>query len=268
MKLCRFVPLETAARAHRPGESAVDPRTGIIEGDSIIEIRGPVWGARERTGQQWPVDAVKFLPPSVPSKIVCVGKNYASHALEMGGPPPKEPLIFLKPPSAVIAPGEPIVLPRLSKKVDYEGELALIVGRRCKNPRPADDTASFIVGYTCLNDVTARDIQYGDSQWTRGKGFDTFCPFGPVLETDIDLPSTTVETFVNKVRKQSGRVSDLIFSVDVIIRWIAQVMTLEPGDVIATGTPEGVGPLAAGDVVEVVVSGIGTLRNPVVAAQD
>jgi 2-keto-4-pentenoate hydratase/2-oxohepta-3-ene-1,7-dioic acid hydratase in catechol pathway len=264
MKLCRFLPWPSSLR---PGEPAVEPRTGIIEGDAIAEIHGQVWGARERTGEQFPVSAVKFLSPCAPGKIVCVGKNYADHAYEMGGPPPKEPLIFLKPPSSALAPGEPIVLPTLSNHVDYEGELAIVMGRRCRNLRPSDETKSLIAGYTCLNDVTARDLQRSDTQWTRGKGFDTFCPFGPVLETDLDLPATTVETFVDGVRKQSGRVSDLLFSVDVIIRWIAQVMTLEPGDLIATGTPEGVGPLAEGDVVEVVVSGIGTLRNPVIAAQ-
>jgi 2-keto-4-pentenoate hydratase/2-oxohepta-3-ene-1,7-dioic acid hydratase in catechol pathway len=262
MKLCRFLPSESSTRA---GDPAVEPRAGIIEGDSISEIRGPVWGSRERTGQQFPASSVKFLAPTVPSKIVCVGKNYADHALEMGGPPPKEPLVFFKPPSSIISPGEQIVLTPLSQRIDYEGELAFVMGKRCRNLKPSDDTKSLIAGYTCLNDVTARDIQRGDSQWTRGKGFDTFCPCGPVLETDLDLASTTVETFLNGVRKQSGRVSDLLFSVDVIIRWIAQVMTLEPGDLIATGTPEGVGPLAAGDVVEVVVSGIGTLRNPVIA---
>jgi 2-keto-4-pentenoate hydratase/2-oxohepta-3-ene-1,7-dioic acid hydratase in catechol pathway len=265
MKLCRFLPLQSARRA---GDPASEPRTGIIAGDSISEIRGPLWGSRERTGQQFPASSVKFLSPCAPGKIVCVGKNYADHAYEMGGPPPKEPLIFFKPPSSVISPGEQIVLTPLSKRIDYEGELAFVMGKRCRNLKPSDDTKSLIAGYTCLNDVTARDIQRSDSQWTRGKGFDTFCPFGPILETELDLPSTTVETFVNGVRKQSGRVSELLFSVDVIIRWIAQVMTLEPGDLIATGTPEGVGPLAAGDVVEVVVSGIGTLRNPVIAAQE
>ena len=262
MKLCRFLPAPSATRT---SDAAPEPRSGIIEGDSIAEIRGPVWGPRERTGQDFPVSSVKFLAPCLPGKIICVGKNYADHAIEMGGPPPKEPLIFFKPISAVISPGDQIVLPVLSNRVDYEGELAFVMGKRCRNLKPAEDTKNLIAGYTCLNDVTARDIQRSDSQWTRGKGFDTFCPFGPILETDLDLASTTVETRVNGIRKQSGCVSDLLFSVDVIIRWIAQVMTLEPGDLIATGTPEGVGPLAAGDVVEVVVSGIGTLRNPVIA---
>ncbi len=180
---------------------------------------------------------------------------------------PKEPLIFLKPPSAVIAPGEEIVLPSVSKRVDFEGELAVVIGKRCKGVKPSDNVTNYIAGYTCLNDVTARDLQKPDGQWWRAKGSDTFCPFGPFLETEL-APDTIVETFVNGIRKQSASISNWIFSLDVIIRWIAQVMTLEPGDVIATGTPEGVGPLSAGDTVEVAVSGIGTLRNTVVASQD
>jgi 2-keto-4-pentenoate hydratase/2-oxohepta-3-ene-1,7-dioic acid hydratase in catechol pathway len=254
MRLCRF---------HTPGSADV-ARTGIIEGDTVSEIRGELWESREPTGERWPLNAVRFLPPSLPTKIVCVGRNFKAHASELGNELPKEPLIFLKPPSSIIAPEAAIVMPRASKRVDYEGELAIIIGRRCSHPRPDEDVSAYIAGYTCLNDVTARDLQKTDAQWWRAKGSDTFCPFGPVLETELD-PAATVETFVNGFRKQSGRISDLIFSVDVIIRWIAQVMTLEPGDVIAMGTPEGVGPLAAGDTVQVVVTGIGTLRNPVAA---
>ena len=159
-------------------------------------------------------------------------------------------------------------MPPSSQRVDYEGELAMIVGRRCSQLRDSDDVRPYILGYTCLNEVTARDLQRLDGQFTRGKGFDTFCPFGPILETQLAPSGATVETYQNGIRKQSGHTSEMIFSVDVIIRFIAQVMTLEPGDVIATGTPSGVGPLAAGDIVEVSVGGIGTLRNPVVAAQD
>ena len=177
-------------------------------------------------------------------------------------------MIFFKPPSSIIAPEEPIVLPALSQRVDFEGELAVIIGRRCHQLAAEDNTADFILGYTCLNDVTARDLQKLDVQFTRAKGFDTFCPFGPILESQIAPAGVSLETFVNGTRKQSGHTSEMIFSVDAIIRFIAQVMTLEPGDVIATGTPSGVGPLAAGDVVEVSISGIGTLRNPVIAAQE
>ena len=259
MKLCRFSPRDAA-----PGEEV---RAGIVESGIIAEIRGEPWGARERTGRQWPLDAVKLLPPSKPSKIVCVGRNYAAHASELGNELPKEPLIFLKPPSAVIAPGETIVLPSVSKRVDFEGELAVMLGKRCRRLSPADKVTNYIAGYTCLNDVTARDLQKPDGQWWRAKGCDTFCPFGPFLETDL-APDAMVETFVNGIRKQSASISNWIFSPDVIIRWIAQVMTLEPGDVIATGTPEGVGPLSAGDTVEVAISGIGTLRNTVIASQE
>jgi 2-keto-4-pentenoate hydratase/2-oxohepta-3-ene-1,7-dioic acid hydratase in catechol pathway len=186
----------------------------------------------------------------------------------MGATPPREPILFLKPPSSVIGPDEPIVHPRISHKVDFEGELALVIGRRFRHLRASDDPLSFVLGYTCFNDVTARDIQRSDGQWTRGKSFDTFCPFGPVLETQLHPADILLETYLNGVRKQSVRGSEMIFSVDVIIRFIAQVMTLEPGDLIATGTPSGVGAMVAGDVVEVSISGIGTLRNPVIGPLD
>lgn len=233
----------------------------------MAEIRGEPWAPGERTGRKWRADAIRFLPPSTPTKIVCVGRNFAAHASELGNELPKEPLIFLKPPSSIIAPGENIVLPNVSKRVDFEGEIAIIMGRRCRRPGAGENINSYIAGYTCLNDVTARDLQKPDGQWWRAKGCDTFCPFGPVLETELN-PAATVETFVNGIRKQSGSISDWIFSPNVIIRWIAQVMTLEPGEVVAMGTPEGVGPLSSGDTVEVVVTGIGTLRNAVTASME
>jgi len=266
MKLCRFQALELPSNGLERGPRKVHPRVraGVIEDPFVHEISGELWGERARTENKWPISEVKFLPPAVPSKIVCVGRNYFEHAKELGNEPPKEPLIFLKPPSAIIAPEEPIILPAISQRVDFEGELAVVIGRRCRALRAGDDTAKYIAGYTCLNDVTARDLQKRDGQWTRGKGFDTFCPFGPVLETSVNLAKERLETCVNGMSKQSACLAEMIFSVDVIIRWIAQVMTLEPGDVIATGTPAGVGPLAPGDVVEVSVSGIGTLRNRVI----
>jgi len=269
MKLCRFQVLELNSKDLGRGsrEFHPQPRAGIIEGDFVLEIEGDLWGSRKRTGQKWPLSEIRFLPPSTPSKIVCVGRNYAEHAKELGNEPPKEPLIFLKPPSSVIAPGDPIVLPPISQRVDHEGELAVIIGRRCFNLAPGESAEPYVAGYTCLNDVTARDLQKRDGQWTRSKGFDTFCPFGPVIETEIDFASAVLETHVNKVKKQSSPLSEMIFSVDVIIRWIAQVMTLEPGDVIATGTPAGISPLAAGDIVEVSVTGIGTLLNTVIAGE-
>jgi 2-keto-4-pentenoate hydratase/2-oxohepta-3-ene-1,7-dioic acid hydratase in catechol pathway len=266
MKLCRFQTLEFTAEGLDRSDRQIHPqiRSGVIEGNEVHEILGDLWGRRERAGRSWPLNSVKLLPPSTPSKIVCIGRNYLEHAKELNNEAPKEPLIFLKPPSSVIGPDEPIVLPGISKRVDYEGELAAIVGRRCRNPLPDEDVSQYILGYTCLNDVTARDIQRLDVQFTRGKGFDTFCPFGPAIETYLDLAGTTLETFVNGTRKQLGHTTEMIFSLDVIIRFIAQVMTLEPGDVIATGTPSGVGSLAVGDVVEVSISGVGTLRNPVI----
>lgn len=270
MKLCRFQPLEFAAQ--HPGQSVheayANSRAGTLEDGVIREFSGELWGPRERTGRQWRVNEVKFLPPAWPTKIICMAKNYVDHATEMNSEAPKQPIIFSKPPSSILAPEDPIVLPRISKRVDYEGELALIIGRRCWHPRPADDIRPYIAGYTCLNDVTARDLQRLDGQYTRGKGFDTFCPFGPVLETEHPSPDATIETYLNGARKQSARAADMVFPIEAIFRWIAEAMTLEPGDVIATGTPAGVGPLAPGDVVEVRVSGIGTLRNTVVAPRD
>lgn len=268
MKLCRFQTLEFTAKELNRSDHRTYPeiRNGVIEGNEVREIPGQLWTSREPTGPSWPLNSVKLLPPCTPSKIVCVGRNYLEHAKELGNEAPKQPLIFLKPPSSVVAPDEPIVIPRISKRVDYEGELAAIVGRRCQNLQPNENISPYILGYTCLNDVTARDLQKLDVQFTRAKGFDTFCPLGPVIETSLDLADATVETFVNGTRKQYGHTSEMIFSLDVIIRYIVQVMTLEPGDVIATGTPSGVGSLVAGDVVEVSVSGVGTLRNSVIGS--
>ena len=268
MKICRFQTLEFAAKELNRSDHQIHPeiRNGVIEGNEVREIPGQLWTSHESTGPSWPLNSVKLLPPCTPSKIVCVGRNYLEHAKELGNEAPKQPLIFLKPPSSVVAPDEPIVIPRISKRVDYEGELALIVGRHCQNLQPNENISPYILGYTCLNDVTARDLQKLDVQFTRAKGFDTFCPLGPVIETSLDLADATVETFVNGTRKQYGHTSEMIFSLDVIIRYIVQVMTLEPGDVIATGTPSGVGSLVVGDVVEVSVSGVGTLRNPVIGS--
>ncbi len=270
MKLCRFQLKEYAAQHSNltPRQAFEASRPGILENEVVHEISGELWGSRERTGRKWPVDQIRFLTPSWPSKIICMARNYVDHANEMGSDPPKQPVIFSKPPSSIIAPGDPIVLARISKRVDFEGELAFIIGRRCYHPKASDDIRQFIAGYTCLNDVTARDLQRLDGQYTRGKGFDTFCPFGPVLETEPPAPDTPIETYVNGVKRQSARVSDLVFSIDVIFRWIAEAMTLEPGDLVATGTPAGVGPLVAGDVVEVRIGGIGSLSNPVVAPRD
>ena len=212
--------------------------------------------------------SVRLLVPVSPSKVVCIGRNYREHAKELNHPIPSEPLIFLKPPSAVLAPGATILRPvSLSQRVDHEGELGVVIGKRCHLLREGDDVREFVLGYTCLNDVTARDLQNKDGQWSRAKGFDTFCPIGPIVVSSLDpWKGVRVQTRVNGQLRQDGTTVDFLFPLDVIMRFISQVMTLEPGDVIATGTPAGVSPLAAGDTVEVTVEGVGTLSNPVADA--
>lgn len=196
-----------------------------------------------------------------PSKIVCVGRNYAEHAAELGNDVPKEPLLFLKAPSAVIFSGEPIILPSQSNQVEHEAELAVVIGRQCKDIRDDEDPLSYVLGYTCLNDVTARDIQRRDVQFTRGKSFDTFCPIGPWIETELDISNIQVICTVNGEIKQDGRTSRMVFSVDFLIRYISRQMTLIEGDVIATGTPSGVSKMNSGDVCVVEIEGIGRLEN-------
>jgi 2-keto-4-pentenoate hydratase/2-oxohepta-3-ene-1,7-dioic acid hydratase in catechol pathway len=205
-----------------------------------------------------------LLAPVRPSKIICVGRNYREHAAELGNEVPTEPLIFLKPPSSLLPPGGNIIRPKMSQRVDYEAELGVVLGKKCHQLAGDEDVHPYILGYTCVNDVTARDLQSKDSQWTRAKGFDTFCPVGPLVTDEIDPWSgVAIETQVNGEIRQGGNTRDFIFALDVVIRYISQVMTLLPGDLISTGTPSGVGPIVAGDVVEVSVEGIGTLRNSV-----
>lgn len=196
-----------------------------------------------------------------PSKIVCVGRNYAEHAAELGNDVPTEPLLFLKAPSAVIYDGDAIVLPPQSDQVEHEGELAVIIGRKCKNLTESDDPFAYVRGYICLNDVTARDLQRKDGQFTRAKSFDTFCPIGPMIETSLDTSDLRVVTRVNGEIRQDGRTSQMVFSVDFLIRYISNMMTLNAGDLIATGTPSGVSKMNSGDVCEVEIEGIGILRN-------
>lgn len=200
----------------------------------------------------------------IPSKIVCVGRNYAEHAAELGNEVPKEPLLFLKAPSALNFDGDPIVIPPQSVQVEHEGELAVVISKICKDLAADVDVKNYVLGYTCLNDVTARDIQRKDVQFTRGKSFDTFCPIGPNIETELDVLDIRVVTRVNGVVKQDGRTSQMVFPVDFLIRYISNMMRLNPGDVIATGTPSGVSKMVAGDVCEVEIEGIGTLTNSVV----
>jgi 2-keto-4-pentenoate hydratase/2-oxohepta-3-ene-1,7-dioic acid hydratase in catechol pathway len=212
-------------------------------------------------GEVLAMEDVELLAPCCPSKIVCVGLNYVEHAKELKMKLPEEPILFLKPPSAIIGPGAEIVVPKSSQRVDYEGELGVVIGKRCK-AIAADEAKKYILGYTCFNDVTARDLQQKDGQWTRAKSFDTFAPFGPWIAS-IDPADADIKTRVNGEVKQSSNTSDLIFGVPSLIEFISNVMTLEPGDVIATGTPPGVGRLEKGDVVEVEIEGIGVLKNRV-----
>jgi 2-keto-4-pentenoate hydratase/2-oxohepta-3-ene-1,7-dioic acid hydratase in catechol pathway len=208
---------------------------------------------------------IRLLPPCAPTKIVCVGRNYLEHARELGNEAPPEPLIFLKPPSSLIASGDAIVYPALSQRVDFEGELGIVIGDRARNVS-REEALDYILGYTIVNDVTARDLQKRDGQWTRGKGFDTFCAVGPCLvsKDEVDFASLRVRTLVDGEVKQDGSVLDMIFPLDAIIAYITAFMTLEPGDLIATGTPPGVGPLAPGSTVRVEIDGIGVLENSVI----
>jgi len=229
----------------------------LAEGETIESLPSP------RTGEPISVAEVEFLAPVAPSKIVCVGRNYKEHAAELGNKMPAEPLLFLKAPSAIIASGDAIQLPPESAQVEHEGELGVVIAKQAHRLAPDDDPLRYVLGYTCVNDVTARDLQRKDVQFTRAKSFDTFCPVGPVIETELDPLNLTVRTWVNGVEKQSGRTADMAFSVPFLIRYIADVMTLFPGDLIVTGTPAGVSPLKAGDTVEVEIEGIGVLRNTV-----
>jgi 2-keto-4-pentenoate hydratase/2-oxohepta-3-ene-1,7-dioic acid hydratase in catechol pathway len=206
---------------------------------------------------------MRILEPIVPSKIVCVGRNYREHAAELGNKMPDEPLLFLKAPSAIIASGQEIVLPGASQQVEHEGELGVVIGRVARNIPSNEDPLRYVLGYTCVNDVTARDLQRKDVQFTRGKSFDTFCPVGPWIETDVDPGNVTVETRLNGEVKQKGNTADMAFPVPFLIRYISEIMTLYPGDLIATGTPAGVSRLKPGDTVEVEIAGIGVLQNRV-----
>jgi 2-keto-4-pentenoate hydratase/2-oxohepta-3-ene-1,7-dioic acid hydratase in catechol pathway len=220
------------------------------------------WVGGQPTGEAVSTSDARLLAPVEPSKILCVGRNYRAHAAELGNDLPAEPLLFFKPPSALVGPGDPITLPPASQRVDHEAELGLVVGHRCHRVAP-DDVRSVLAGFTCVNDVTARDLQKRDGQWARAKGFDSFCPVGPVVVGDLDLAQGQVICRVNGAERQRGRFQDMIFSVAHLVSYISHIFTLEPGDLLVTGTPEGVSPLAPGDVVEVEIPGIGVLPNPV-----
>lgn len=244
-----------------------DPSFGLVDGagEKIAEITGdPLYMKIELTGRTFAVDDVRLLAPVIPrSKVIGIGKNYADHAAEMGGEAPSEPLMFLVPNTAVVGPGDPVVLPPQSSNVHYEGELAVVIGRMCKDVAP-EEAASVIFGYTCANDVTARDLQSGDGQWARAKGFDTFCPLGPWIETDLDPADLSLVTRVDGEVVQDGHTSDMVHGVAALIAHASAAFTLLPGDVILTGTPAGVGPVEPGQRVEVEIQDIGTLSNPFV----
>lgn len=254
MKICRFKYKDKTFQ-------------GIVENNSVYPFKEPnsffdLTGA-ECLPESISIENIKLLPPTIPSKIVCVGRNYAEHAAELGNEVPKEPLLFLKAPSALIADDEAILIPKQSERVEHEGELAVIIGRECKNLSDAANSFEYVLGYSCLNDVTARDLQRSDVQFTRAKSFDTFCPIGAIFETELDVSGLRVVTRVNRVIKQDGRTSEMVFPIDFLIKYISRQMTLNAGDVIATGTPSGVSKLSAGDVCTVEIEGIGILSNPV-----
>jgi 2-keto-4-pentenoate hydratase/2-oxohepta-3-ene-1,7-dioic acid hydratase in catechol pathway len=246
-----------------------DPTYGIVQGDSgdewIAETQGdPLYQPVVLTGNRVLLADARLLAPVIPrSKVVGIGKNYAAHAREMGGEPPAEPLMFLAPNTAVVGPGDPVVMPRQSNEVHYEGELAVVIGRICKDV-PLERVRDVVFGYTCANDVTARDLQRTDGQWARAKGFDTFCPIGPWIETDLDTGGLSIVTRLDGEVVQDGTTADMIHDVAELVSYVSQAFTLLPGDVILTGTPAGVGPVEGGQRVEVEIEGIGTLSNPFV----
>lgn len=249
MKICRFLH-ENKVFFGQLRDGFISPLPeGFIEAETIKK--------------EIAVSDVTLLPPVTPSKIVCVGRNYADHAKELGNEVPEEPLLFLKAPSSLITNSETIILPPQSSRVEHEGELAVIISRKCRKLSSTDNPFDYVLGYVCLNDVTARDLQRKDVQFARAKSFDTFCPISDFVETELDTSDLSIETSVNGEVRQSGRTSQMIFPVDFLIRYISQCMTLMPFDIIATGTPAGVGPLKDGDICEVKIEGLGTLKNPV-----
>lgn len=235
---------------------------GALEDQYVKRIRGDIFDSYEITEEKYKLSELQLLTPCLPSKIVCVGVNYKAHAIEMGHDLPKEPIIFLKPPTAALAHKEEILKPQMSKRVDYEAEAALVIGKTASNIEPKDAN-EYIFGVTCFNDITARDLQKKDGQWTRAKSFDTFAPFGPCIANNLDYNNLDIELLLNGETKQKSNTSDFIFNSGIIVSFISKIMTLLPGDVIATGTPSGIGPINSGDIIEVKVEGVGTLTNTV-----
>lgn len=245
-------------------DAALTPSYGWLLDEKVGLLEGSPFGEFIRLEALSKLEEVRLLPPVLPSKIICVGRNYVAHAKEHDAEVPEVPLLFLKPPSTVIGPGDTILLPPQSRQVEHEAELAVVIGRRGRWI-PPDEALSYVLGYTVANDVTARDLQFRDGQWSRAKGFDTFCPVGPWIETDFDPADALISCHVNGELRQMASTRDMVFGVRQLVTYASTVMTLEPGDLILTGTPAGVGPLTDGDSVEVTIEGIGTLRNPVAA---
>ena len=237
-------------------------RYGLVFDNHVLEVEGDIFSKYQVTETKHALCDLKILSPCVPTKIVAIGLNYRSHAEELGMALSEDPMVFMKPPTAVIGPDQEIIYPEMSSQVDYEGELAVVIGKKCRFVTE-EDSEKYIAGYTCFNDVTARDLQKKDVQFTRAKGFDSFAPMGPFIETDINPCNVKIETFLNGEKKQSGHTSDLIFPVRTIVSFLSKIMTLCPGDIIATGTPSGIGPMKRGDVVEVRIEGVGNLQNKV-----
>ena len=240
------------------------PKPGWILDDNVCEIQGDLFGQYRRRDAKMPLADVKLVAPCQPTKIICVGRNYVEHAKELGNEVPKVPLIFLKPPSSIISNGDSIILPPQSKQVEHEAELVIVIGKRGRNII-AEEAKDYVFGYTVGNDVTARDLQKTDDQWTRAKGFDTFCSFGPWIDTEFDPSDAVVTSRVNGQMRQMASTRDMVFNVATLIAYISSIMTIEPGDIIFTGTPGGVGELKNGDVVDIEIEGLGKLSNPVKA---
>jgi 2-keto-4-pentenoate hydratase/2-oxohepta-3-ene-1,7-dioic acid hydratase in catechol pathway len=239
---------------------------GVWEDDLIREIKGSIFGGFTIAAATHRLSDVRLLPPVEPTKILCVGLNFRDHSQEIGQPVPEVPAHFLKPPTAIVGPGDPIVIPRVAERVDYEGELAVVIKDRIKDV-PMEEASRHILGYTCFNDVTERKLSAIPGQLTRSKGFDTFAPLGPCIATDLDPSGLILRTFLNGKLMQEGRIADLLFPIPLLIHYLSQCMTLLPGDLISIGTPRGVAAMKPGDVVEVAIDGIGVLRNPVAAAR-
>jgi 2-keto-4-pentenoate hydratase/2-oxohepta-3-ene-1,7-dioic acid hydratase in catechol pathway len=241
---------------------------GALDQDRLVPIQGSIFEDFALGGESIPFGGVILLPPVEPSKIVAVGLNYRDHALERGKPLPEEPLLFLKPSTAVIGPQDAIVYPKMSKRVDFEGELAVVIRKRASLLADDESVEPYILGYTCFNDVTARDLQDKDKQFTRAKSFDTFAALGPCIVTDLDPSALDIKTYLNGKLHQSSNTRNLIFSVPFLVRFISNIMTLLPGDVITTGTPSGIGPMVPGDAVEIHIEGIGVLANRVLRVRE